>query len=335
MEIIFPSALLRRVYLSPRGRPLFRHNDCFPRSMWGVPVPRYDGGDGYVWYIVGNTYLAPAAAIDALRAYAQGGAQLPAPDTSDRDPIFNELAYEPVFETLGGVLEGLERAMSKPAMLGVRKRAIRGTTRELMDKSGLKGRVPPPVLDAVATLYDIGRPAVVKALGIDTDKPAETNEYKKDPRWKHVVKATMLARTHAYQLWLKAPPGTPHLSGKFSAKDSLITYKKELLYPERCPVTGDELVYDFYTDAKDPCVARVGRLNTRSPEGVPMPYGADNVVVMSFRGLKLTEGGANPNALTPDQRACWDRWVQEHHVEPPKVKAKTTKATDIVNNAMT
>ena len=338
MDLIFPSSLLSRVYLSPKGVPLFRHNAHMPRAVWGKPVPAYGlagaGGD-QVWYFVSYQYAVPGFAIDALRAFVAEGNPLPPADTPERADVFNDMIRLPVFEALGNDLQAMGSgpyAVKSNVLLGIRKRAIRSSAERMMGKLGLPADAPVPkeAIGVLAMLYDVSETVIVKSLGVPEAIPvpkARAN-YKDDERWKHVVRMTMLARTHSYQLWLRSPAGTPKLAGKFSAADALMKYEGELIYPERCPVTGAVLIYDAYVNKKDPRMAKVGRIETRSLGGEPLPYESGNVMLMSALGLKVTEGRVPPSKLTEDQHAHWLRWAEAHKTDTTPTPATAPPPAD-------
>jgi hypothetical protein len=341
MDLIFPSSLLSRIYLSPKGVPLFRHNAHMPRAVWGKPVPAYGlggaGGD-QVWYFVSYQYAVPGFAIEALRAYVAEGNALPPADTPERADVFNEMVYLPVFEALGNDLQAMASgpyAVKSNVLLGIRKRAIRSSAERMMGKLGLPADAPVPkeAIGVLAMMYDVSETVIVKSLGAPevAPVPKARTDYKDDERWKHVVRMTMLARTHSYQLWLRSPVGTPKLAGKFSAADALMRYEGELIYPERCPVTGEVLIYDAYVNKKDPRMAKVGRIDIRSPGGETLPYESGNVTLMSALGLKVTEGRVPISKLTEDQHAHWLRWAEAHKTDttPPSTATATPDDTNV------
>jgi hypothetical protein len=71
-------------------------------------------------------------------------------------------------------------------------------------------------------------------------------------------------------------------------------------------------------------MAKVGRIETRSPGGEPLPYESGNVMLMSALGLKVTEGRVPLSKLTEDQHAHWLRWAETHTTNTTPTPTPTT-----------
>lgn len=310
MDYAYLHKILATAYLNPQGVPIFRPNEGNSTSVWNKPVPKYDG-----WYFLNYRFAASEGTMEALSI-----SQHIEPEASPKDPRFDSVQRTAEGEVFIDKMTVEERGFSKKTIIKVRARAIEAMAGKMRAKYGADSMRD--IVEAVAKLFDVSTSMVRKICEPQAPpKEKAPQEFKEDPRWRHLRWAMSQARASAYLTDTYAHPDMAKAYGKFEPSDALVAHRGQHLYPETCTVLGMPLSYDRFdvaggvSGAKG-AVARIGRFD------VGRPFESGNIVLMSTLASKLIEGLADQATLSDDFGKRWLAWKETHNVLPLRDRKK-------------
>jgi hypothetical protein len=140
-----------------------------------------------------------------------------------------------------------------------------------------------------------------------------------DPRYKAISKMIVYARTKAYSSGIYGGFVIADIfPNMYSVHGNVGAHNGELFIPAICPVLRIPLMWE--DNGSDYSNKRVGSPRVWRKTNT-MPFGPDNVIIMSKLAAWLIEGsyalGGASRSLTPEMTQAWEEWQERHPFQKP------------------